>query len=62
MGRFTAADILMVTVLRFIRHTNLIAAVPALAAYVARCEARPAFRTALEEQMAEYALNAPLAA
>ncbi len=62
LGRFTAADILMVTVLRFIRHTDLVASVPTLAAYVARCEARPAFREALGEQMAEYALNATAAA
>ena len=62
LGRFTAADILMVTVLRFLRHTDLIASFPTLAAYVARCEARPAFREALGEQMAEYALNAPAAA
>ncbi len=62
LGRFTAADILMLTVLRFIRHTQLVASVPTLAAYVARCEARPAFREALGEQMAEYALNAPAAA
>jgi glutathione S-transferase len=62
LGRFTAADILMVTVLRFLRHTELVASLPRLAAYVARCEARPAFREALGEQMAEYALNAPVAA
>lgn len=62
LGRFTGADILMLTVLRFIRHTQLVASVPTLAAYVARCEARPAFREALGEQMAEYALNAPAAA
>src|SRR3954469_25668042 len=62
LGRFTAADILMVTVLRFIRHTDLVASLPTLAAYVARCEARPAFREALGEQMAEYALSAPAAA
>jgi glutathione S-transferase len=62
LGRFTAADILMVTVLRFIRHTDLVASLPTLAAYVARCEARPAFREALGEQMAEYAPNAPAAA
>lgn len=62
LGRFTAADILMVTVLRFLRHTDLVASLPSLAAYVARCEARPAFRKALGEQMADYALNAPAAA
>lgn len=62
LERFTAADILMVTVLRFLRHTDLVASLPTLAAYVARCEARPAFQEALGEQMAEYALNAPAAA
>ena len=62
LGRFTAADILMVTVLRFLRHTDLVASLPTLAAYMARCEARPAFQEALGEQMAEYALNAPAAA
>jgi glutathione S-transferase len=62
LGRFTAADIMMVTVLRFVRHTDLVASIPTLAAYMARCEARQAFRQALSEQMAEYALNAPGAA
>jgi glutathione S-transferase len=62
LDRFTAADILMVTVLRFLRHTDLVASLPTLAAYVARCEARPAFQEALGEQMAEYALNTPAAA
>ena len=62
LERFTAADILMVTVLRFLRHTDLVASLPTLAAYVARCEARPAFQEALGEQMTEYALNAPAAA
>ena len=52
----------MVTVLRFIRHTDLIASLRKLAAYVARCEERTAFRKALGEQMAEYALHAPAAA
>ena len=62
LDRFTAADILMVTVLRFLRHTDLVASLPRLAAYVAHCEARPAFQEALGEQMAEYALNTPAAA
>ena len=62
LGRFTAADILMVTVLQFLRHTDLVASVPALAAYVARSEARPAFRDAVGEQMAEYRLNTAAAA
>ena len=62
LGRFTAADILMTTVLRFIRHTDLIAEYPLLDAYVKRCEARPAFQIALRDQMAGYVSNAPVAA
>lgn len=49
--RFSAADILMTHVLRDLRHTDILADFPALAAYVARCEARPAFRRALEDQL-----------
>lgn len=62
LGRFTAADILMTTVLRFIQHTDLVAGFPVLDAYVKRCEARPAFQKALGEQMREYSQAAPLAA
>ena len=39
--RFTAGDLLMVTVLRILRHTDMVTTMPALAAYRARCEARP---------------------
>lgn len=49
--RFSAADILMVHVLRDLRHTDILADYPALADYVARAEARPAFRRALEDQL-----------
>lgn len=62
LGRFTAADILMTTVLRLIRHTDLVAGFPVLDAYVRRCEARPAFQKALADQIAGYARNAPVAA
>lgn len=62
LGCFTAADILMATVLRFVRHTDLVAGFPTLDAYVKRCEARPAFKDALRDQMAGYALNTPIAA
>jgi glutathione S-transferase len=62
LGRFTAADILMTTVLRLIRHTDLVARFPVLDAYVKRCEARPGFQSALRDQMADYARNAPAAA
>jgi glutathione S-transferase len=60
IDRFTAADVLMTTVLRLIRHTDLVAEFPVLDAYVKRCEARPAFQKALRDQMADYARNAPV--
>jgi glutathione S-transferase len=62
LHRFTAADVLMATVLRFIRHTDLIAALPMVDAYLKRCEARPAFQKALHGQLAGYARHAPVAA
>jgi glutathione S-transferase len=54
-GAFSAADILVTSVLRMVRHTDFVAESPVLAAYQARCEARPAFRRALEDQMAAFA-------
>jgi len=53
-GQFTLGDLMMTTVLRILRHTDMVAAEPALAAYVARCEARPAFRRALSDHMAPF--------
>jgi glutathione S-transferase len=57
--RFTIGDLLMVTVLRFLRHTNLVAEIQNLAAYLKRGEARPAFQRALNDQLAVYAANQP---
>jgi len=57
--RFTAADLLMVTVLRILRCTGLVEEMPALNSYRLRCEARPAFQKALADQMARFAENAP---
>jgi glutathione S-transferase len=56
--RFTAADLLMTTVLRFLRHTDIVARIPVLENYRLRCEARPAFQRALAAQMAVFARNA----
>ncbi|RZJ78302.1 MAG: glutathione S-transferase family protein, partial [Brevundimonas sp.] len=50
--RFSAADIIMTHVLRDLRHTDILADYPALAAYRERAEARPAFKRALSDQMA----------
>ncbi|MFL4977654.1 MAG: glutathione binding-like protein, partial [Xanthobacteraceae bacterium] len=52
--RFTLGDLMMTTVLRIVRHTDLVAAEPKLAAYQARCEARPAFQRALRDQLAAF--------
>lgn len=58
-GRFTIGDLVMVTVLRFLRHTDLVEQVPNLADYLKRGEARPAFQSALQDQLAVYAANQP---
>ena len=54
-GSFSIADIAMVTVLNNLRHTGLVAEYPALAAYKARGEARPAYKRALDAQYADFA-------
>jgi len=55
IGEFTAADLLMTTVLRILRHTDVLDSFPTLSAYKARCEARPAFQKALADHMAAFA-------
>ena len=52
--RFSAADILMTHVLRDLRHCDILADYPALSDYVARAEARPAFKRALADQLAPF--------
>ena len=54
-GSFSVADIMMVTVLRNLLHTDIVAGFPTLAAYQARGEARPAFQRALADQMTGFA-------
>jgi glutathione S-transferase len=51
--RFTAGDLMMATVLRILRHTELVAET-GFADYLARCESRPAFQRALAGQMAGF--------
>ena len=57
--RFTIGDLLMITVLRFLRHTDLVAGFANLAAYQKRGEARPAFQRALADQLAAYKQHEP---
>lgn len=60
--RFTIGDLMMVSVLRNLRHTDLVARHPRLADLVARGEARPAFQRALGDQLAAFNENQPEAA
>jgi glutathione S-transferase len=57
--RFTIGDLIMVTVLRIADRSGQLADFPALAAYVKRGEARPAFGRALEDQLAAFRENEP---
>jgi glutathione S-transferase len=60
--RFSIGDLMMVAVLRTLRHTDLVAGQPRLAELVARGEARPAFQRALADQLAVFRENQPEAA
>jgi glutathione S-transferase len=61
-GQFSIADIAMVTVLNGLRHTDLVAEYPSLAAYKQRGEERSAYKRALEAQFADFKDEAPQAA
>jgi glutathione S-transferase len=52
--RFTAGDLMMTTVLRILRHTDIVTSDPRLAAYIERCTARPAFKRALDAQIGDF--------
>jgi glutathione S-transferase len=53
-GAFSAGDLLMVTVLRRLNASRILDDYPTLASYVARGEARPAFRRAFDAQLAVF--------
>lgn len=53
-GEFSAGDLMMVMVLRRLDGTGLVEEFPSLAAYVARGEARPAFKRAYAAQEAVF--------
>ena len=53
-GAFSAADILMVTVLRRAQGPGLLEGYPNLTAYIARAEARPAYQRAFAAQLAVF--------
>jgi glutathione S-transferase len=53
-GAFSAGDLLMVTVLRRLQGSGTLEEYPNLAAYVARGEARPAYKRAFDAQLAVF--------
>jgi len=57
--RFTIGDLMMVTVLRMADRGRLLGGTPNLVDYVARGEARPAFQSALEDQLAAFREHEP---
>lgn len=58
-GEFSIADIAVSTVLRPLRKGPILTQHEALLAYTERAEARPAFETALSDQLIHYDANAP---
>ena len=52
--RFTVADILMVSQLKLLEKSGIVARFPALTAYHARCVARPAYQRALADHLTLY--------
>jgi len=55
---FSAGDLLMVSVLRRLGRSPLLSEFPNLTAYVARAEARPAFKRAFADQLAVFTASA----
>jgi glutathione S-transferase len=53
-GAFTAGDLMMIAVMRRLKSSGILAEYPNLAAYVARGEARPAFKRAFDAQLADF--------
>jgi glutathione S-transferase len=52
--RFTAGDLMMATVLRILKHTDIATSDSRLAAYIERCIARPAFKRAIDAQIGDF--------
>jgi len=53
-ARFTAGDLMMTTVLRILKHTDIVTSDERLAAYIERCTARPAFERAFDAQLGDF--------
>jgi glutathione S-transferase len=57
-GAFSAADIILVHVLRRLEGSGLLEEYPSLSAYIARAEARPAYQRAFAAQLAVFEARA----
>jgi glutathione S-transferase len=53
-GGFSAGDLMMVSVLLRLKSSGILDGYPNLAAYLARGEARPAYKRAFDAQLAVY--------
>lgn len=53
-GAFSAGDLMMISVLRRLAGSDILERYPSLVAYVARGEARPAFKRAFDAQLAVF--------
>ena len=58
-GGFSAGDLMMVSVLLRLKSSGILDGYPNLAAYVARGEARPAYKRAFAAQLAVYTGKSP---
>ncbi|QUD87151.1 glutathione S-transferase family protein [Phenylobacterium montanum] len=56
-GAFSAGDLMMVVVLRRLMNSGLLQEYPKIEAYVARGEARPAFKRAFDAQLAVFSAS-----
>jgi len=56
--RFTAGDLMMTTVLRIMKRTDIVTSDKRLAAYLERCTARSAFKRALDAQIGDFKVAA----
>jgi glutathione S-transferase len=52
--RFTAGDLMMTTVLRILKHTDIVTSDRRLAAYIERCTTRPAYKRAFDAQIGDF--------
>ena len=57
--RFSIGNLMMASVLRNLRHTDLVAEQPRLAAFLERSQERPAFKRAIADQIEVFERNQP---